>query len=214
MYYLDLFFVKGGLIGILIWILSIISLALIVRSFLKIRREKLFPGEVLEEVKSRFEEKQYKKAIRSLSEREDFFSILVKETFSRVRGGRRNMERKLMDVAEHKTSELTRSVEWLNVIGNVSPMLGLLGTVWGMIGAFFEIVASGSPDPRLLANDIGVALVTTLLGLAVAIPSLCVYAAMSNRIEDITNDAILAVDELIASTHQASRRTTEGSKKG
>jgi biopolymer transport protein ExbB len=124
------------------------------------------------------------------------------------------MERKLMDVAEHNTSELTRSVEWLNVIGNVSPMLGLLGTVWGMIGAFFEIVASGSPDPRLLANDIGVALVTTLLGLAVAIPSLCVYAAMSNRIEDITNDAILAVDELIASTHQASRRTTEGSKKG
>jgi len=214
MYYLDLFFVKGGAIGILIWILSTVSIALIVRSFVTIRRKKLFPEDVHENVKSLFASRQYGQAIKGLADNDDFFSTLVRSTFGRARGGRRDMEKKLLDTAEHQASGLMRSIEWLNVIGNVAPMLGLLGTVWGMIGAFFQIVAHGSPDPRLLANDIGVALVTTLLGLAVAIPSLCVYAAMRNRLEEITNDAVLTVDELIAKTHQTERRSADSPSKG
>jgi len=211
MYYLDLLFVKGGTIGILIWLLSFVSMALIVRSFLRIRRKWLFPRDVHENVKSLFADKKYAQALKSAEGREDFFSMLLCSTFSRAGGGRRDMEKKLLDTAQHQVSELLRSIEWLNLIGNVAPMLGLLGTVWGMIGAFFQIVAAGSPDPRLLAGDIGVALVTTMLGLVVAIPSLCVYAAMRNRIEGITNDAVLTVDELIAGAHQAKRRTNKSS---
>ncbi|MBS3762435.1 MAG: MotA/TolQ/ExbB proton channel family protein [Candidatus Brocadiia bacterium] len=205
MYYLDLLFVKGGPIGILIWILSVISMGIMVRSFLRLRRKNLFPEDVYRRVKSLFSRKEYSRAIKKVADNGDFFSHLVRNTFRRAGGGRRDMEKKLMDTAEHRVSGLMRSIEWLNVIGNVAPMLGLLGTVWGMIGAFFQIVDSGSPDPRLLAGDIGVALVTTMLGLVVAIPSLCVYAALRNRIEDITNDAILSVDELIAETQKSER---------
>lgn len=206
MYYMDLLFVKGGPIGILIWLLSIASIAVMVRAFLRIRRDELFPDEVQDAVESHFDNKQYSKAMKHVAGNEDFFSRLVRKTFSRAGGGRRNMEKKLLDTAEHHISELMRSIEWLNVIGNVAPMLGLLGTVWGMIGAFFQIVESGSPDPRLLAGDIGVALVTTMLGLMVAIPSLCVYSALRHRVEEITNDAVMTVDELIAQTQQAKRR--------
>ena len=205
MYYIDLLFVKGGPIGILIWVLSTVSLGIMVRSFLRIRREELFPGDVREEVKSLFGEGKYRRAIRSVSGNDDFFSTLLQNTFSRRESGRRDMEKVLLDTAEHQTSELMRSIEWLSVIGNVAPMLGLLGTVWGMIGAFFQIVDSGSPDPRLLAGDIGVALVTTMLGLVVAIPSLCVYAAMRNRVEEITGDAVMSVDELIAEAEGGER---------
>jgi biopolymer transport protein ExbB len=205
MYYIDLLFVKGGPIGILIWILSTVSMGIMVRSFLRIRREELFPGDVHETVRGLFRRNQFSKAIKHVAEREDFFSTLVHSTFSRRGGRRREMEKKLLDTAEHQTSELMRSIEWLSVIGNVAPMLGLLGTVWGMIGAFFQIVDSGSPDPRLLAGDIGVALVTTMLGLVVAIPSLCVYAAMRNRVEEITGDAVMSVDELIAEAEGGER---------
>jgi len=214
MYYLELLFVKGGTIGILIWLLSFVSMALIIRSFLRIRRDSLFPGEVHEEVKSLFKEKKYRQAVKSTADRDDFFSKLLCSTFGRAGDGRRDMEKKLRDSAESEVSQLLRSVEWLNVIGNVAPMLGILGTVWGMIGAFFQIVEAGSPDPRLLAGDIGVALVTTMLGLVVAIPCLFVYAAMRNRIEDITNEAVMTVDELIAESHRAARRKGKSSSKG
>jgi len=197
-YYIDLFFVKGGGIGVVIWLLSVVAMAIAVRCFVRLRREKLFPDEVRRRVKSMFDSKQYAEAIRSVAESEDFFSTLVRRTFAHASGGRAAMEKGLLDAAEHHVSSLMRSAEWLSVIGSVAPMLGLLGTVWGMIGAFFKIVAAGSPDPRLLANDIGVALVTTLLGLIVAIPSLSIYAAMRNRIEEITGDAVMTVNELIA----------------
>ena len=86
----------------------------------------------------------------------------------------------------------------MNLIGNIGPMLGLLGTVWGMITVFFEIVAAGGmPDVGMLAEGIGTALVTTLLGLSVAIPALAVYAIMRNRIDGVTAEAMVAAQEMI-----------------
>ena len=78
-------------------------------------------------------------------------------------------------------------------------MLGLLGTVWGMIGVFFDIVkAGGMPNPADLANGVGIALVTTLLGLGVAIPALAAYAIMRNRIDALTSEAMVACQDLIS----------------
>jgi len=79
-------------------------------------------------------------------------------------------------------------------------MLGLLGTVWGMINAFFNIVAAGggTPAPGQLAGSIGIALVTTLLGLAIAIPALAVYSIMRSRIDALTSEAMVASQQLLA----------------
>jgi len=103
------------------------------------------------------------------------------------------------EAADERTTTLLRQIEWLNLIGNISPMLGLLGTVWGMIRAFFSIVQTGgTPKPEDLAGDIGIALVTTLLGLAIAIPALAVYAVMRNRIDSLSTEALVASSELIS----------------
>jgi len=86
----------------------------------------------------------------------------------------------------------------LNIIGNVAPMLGLLGTVLGMILAFNEIVsARGIPSPVQLADSIGIALVTTFWGLIVAVPALAVYSFMRNRIDGLSAETALAAQELI-----------------
>jgi len=214
MYYLDLFFVKGGFITLIIWALSVAAMAIIVKSFFRIRRKKLFPEETSKRVKSLFENRQYREALKGVQENEDFFSCLVRRTFANASGGRAALERGLLEAAEHQVSSLMRSVEWLSVIGNVAPMMGLLGTVWGMIGSFFKIVAAGSADPRLLAGDIGVALVATFMGLAVAIPSLFVYAVMRNRIEQVTSEAVMAVSELIVEADRAERRASAPAASG
>ena len=103
------------------------------------------------------------------------------------------------EAAQGEVAKLLRKVEWLNLIGNVSPMLGLLGTVWGMILAFFTIVAAGGiPQPGDLAGSIGMKLVCTLEGLMVAIPALVVYAMMRIRIDSLSSEALVLCQEWIA----------------
>src|SRR5262245_38832025 len=86
------------------------------------------------------------------------------------------------DVGEAETILLHQKVEWLSVHANLSPMLGLLGTVQGMIGAFNVIAAKrGQANPADFAADIAVALLTTLFGLLVAIPVTAVFAQMRDR---------------------------------
>jgi biopolymer transport protein ExbB len=89
-------------------------------------------------------------------------------------------------------------VEYLNVVGNISPMIGLFGTVYGMIVAFQRLVAAGgNPDPAELAGGISTALVTTFWGLVVAIPALAAYALIRNRIDAMTSEALVVAEELI-----------------
>ena len=91
-----------------------------------------------------------------------------------------------------------RSIEPLNVLGQVAPMIGLFGTVYGMIVAFQSIVASGgSADPVALAGGIGTALVTTFWGLLVAIPALAAYAFIRNRVDAISSEAESTAIELL-----------------
>jgi len=126
-------------------------------------------------------------------------SYIVHAALNEANHGYAAMERAVEEASEEKTSDMLRRIEWLNLIGNISPMLGLLGTVWGMIRAFMEIVkARGMPPPENLAQSIGIALVTTLLGLSVAIPALSVFAVIRNRIDALSSQAIVAAEELIA----------------
>ena len=98
-----------------------------------------------------------------------------------------------------RTARLYRKIEWLNLLGNVAPMLGLLGTVWGMIVAFGELEAKGGKaNPEDLAGGIMIALVSTFMGLIVAIPALAGYGIFRSRIEQMSMEAALVAEELLA----------------
>ncbi|MBN1941847.1 MAG: MotA/TolQ/ExbB proton channel family protein [Phycisphaerae bacterium] len=198
--------VEGGGIGWLLWIISVVVLALGIHYFLNIRRMNILPGETLDHIRELFGAKQYREAIDLTAEQNDFLSYTIHAALSEAPHGYGAMERAMEEAAEERTTRMLRSIEWLNLIGNIGPMLGLLGTVWGMIGAFFTIVELGAPDPKALAGDIGVALVTTLLGLGVSIPALSIYAIMRNRIDALTSEAILAAQELISTFRPTRKR--------
>jgi biopolymer transport protein ExbB len=115
--------------------------------------------------------------------------------------------------AEQSAEELLlrrlRRIEPLNIVGNVAPMIGLFGTVYGMIVAFREIVrAGGTPDPVSLAAGIGTALVTTFWGLVVAIPALAGYALLRNAIEGHALRALRQAEQVIDRMGAAPRSTT------
>ncbi|MBN1554129.1 MAG: MotA/TolQ/ExbB proton channel family protein [Phycisphaerae bacterium] len=203
--FLRVLVVEGGAIGWLLWGISVVVVALAIHYFITIRRLNILPAPVLDQVREMFGAKQFREAIDLTAEQNDFLSYTIHAALAEAPHGYGAMERAMEEAAEERTTKMLRSIEWLNLIGNIGPMLGLLGTVWGMIGAFFTIVQLGSPDPKALAGDIGVALVTTLLGLGVSIPALSVYAVMRNRIDALTSEAILTAQELI-STFRPSRK--------
>lgn len=137
---------------------------------------------------------------------ESFLGRILHAAVSQSAQGYSVMERAMEEAGQEQTTKLLRRVEWLNLIGNLSPMLGLLGTVWGMILAFFTIVAKGGiPHPGDLAGSIGMKLVCTLEGLMVAIPALAVYATMRIRIDSLSNEAMVLCQELLASLQPGAR---------
>ena len=205
--YFEILVMGGGVIGFVIWALSIVTVAMSIRFFISIRRANIMPELIQMQIEELFESKDYREAIDVTEIQPDMFSYMLHSALTEAPHGYPAMERAMEEAAEERTTKMLRDIEWLNLIGNIGPMLGLLGTVWGMIGAFFTIVQAGAPDPGQLAGDIGVALVTTLLGLGVSIPALSIFSIMRNRIDGLSSTSMLACQELISTFRPAAKRS-------
>ena len=189
--------------SLVIWTLmatSIASLALIGQLAMTNRRVNLAPPELIERTSKYLVAGRYRETLTLLSEpasRSDFADVL-RAALRRADGGHEAMTAGLEQAATEIVAHRVRRVEVLNVIGQVSPMLGLFGTVYGMILAFQSIVASGgNADPVLLAGGIGTALVTTFWGLVVAIPALAGYAVLRGRLDSALSEAIGEAEILV-----------------
>jgi biopolymer transport protein ExbB len=109
-----------------------------------------------------------------------------------------------MDGVEREQATVAQAIHYLNVIAMISPMVGLLGTVSGMIGAFQTIATGGMGKPELLAGDIGEALVTTATGLIISIPAMLGYFVLKNRLQAGTQRLI---DQFHATRPPAARES-------
>lgn len=198
-YFEILIYPGAGGIGLLLWILSIVLLAVIIQNVLAVRRTNVLPLLSHQRIRECLDAKQYREAIEMTQGLPDYLSYIMHAALVEAPYGYVAMERAMTEAAEERTAKMLRYAEWLNLIGNIGPMLGLLGTVWGLIKVFFEIVRLGGiPDPSKLADGIGTKLVCTLLGLCVAIPALGVYGAMRNRIDTLTAEAQATGREMLA----------------
>jgi len=194
-------FVTAG--GPIVWFIllpmSIVMVYLAVRYFLTIRRKVLLPAGVaggIVELGGRLGPAELAEAIAG---ERDLVSRAISSAVRRGGGDWFRMRDTLFESLQEQTSALMRRIEWLNLIGNVSPMVGLFGTVFGMIKLFNAIVlAGGQPQPAQLADGISIALVTTFWGLAIAIPALALYGVFSNRLETLANEAVTEAESALA----------------
>ena len=197
--YFEILFQRCGMIGYVLWGLSVLTVTIIVRLLLLIRRSRLVSEPLRRRLVTLVPARQVAQAMEVTGRDPSLLAGVMHAALREHARGYAAMERAMEEAAEQRSVAMMRRIEWLNVLGNIGPMLGLMGTVWGMILAFFTIVERGGiPNPSDLADAIGIALVTTLEGLWVAIPALAVYAVLRNRIDELTNQALLICQELIA----------------
>ncbi len=188
----------GSLIIWFLLLLSVLSLGLIGHMALANQRRSIVPPGVVEEVRRLIAAGKYREALELSGRDESFFSQVLRAGLSEASHGFAAVIRRLELTADELTTVRLRRIEYLNVLGQVSPMIGLFGTVYGMILAFSAIVAGGgNADPILLAGGIGTALTTTFWGLLVAIPALAGYAIIRNKIDELTTEATMIAEELV-----------------
>jgi biopolymer transport protein ExbB len=179
--------------------LSIAAVALIIEHGITIRRAVLLPELSVAQIKTMFDERRFREALEFCQADPSFVSGVVHAGLIEAANGYQAMERAMQDAAEERTARLYRKIEYLNLIGNISPMLGLFGTVWGMMMCFQRIAErEGRAKPAELADGIMTALFSTFVGLMVAIPALGAYAIYRNRVEQLSMEAALVAEELLA----------------
>ena len=200
----------GSGITWLLMLMSVACVALLVSRFSVVRRSVALPAEAIAGARSTALTGVDQVRKQLASDEGSLFARVTRAALDHLpqsdEAGRRAAEQE----AETALLERLRSLEPLNIIGNVAPMIGLFGTVYGMIVAFREIVASGgTPDAIGLAAGIGTALTTTFWGLVVAIPALAGYAVLRNRAEGLSVEAVREaegiVERLIAMREEPAR---------
>ncbi len=187
----------GGLVGHTIILCSVISLAMIIESAVHLRRDKLIPPEILSEIEVLFEDEEYDEAIELCEAEPSFFTNVVGTTLPKRDQSFNSIMESIAVASEGEAGRLHMKLSYLSLITQIAPMLGLLGTVQGMIVAFQKIATSrGAPEPAELADSISMALVTTFEGLCVAIPGTGAFIFMRNRVVRLSNDVQGIIEDL------------------
>ena len=188
----------SGPFGLIIIAESFLLFGLIISGVMLFRRQNFIPADFVDQFEQKINAKDYPGAFELAKKDESFTGKLVAEGMGRLPKGYEDAVAGMQSVAEDENMTLDHKLSYISLIGATAPMLGLLGTVQGMVSAFMIIASSTtSPKPNELAEGIVLALVTTLEGLIVAIPAIVGYGLLKNRQGRLVHDAIAAGDSLI-----------------
>ena len=193
----------GDFLGLLIiWTLlamSAFSIGFSVNLLMNYRRKKMMPEQTMKNIEVLLNNRQYRDAITEADNSRSYVCKIIAAALHEAPNGFVAMERAIEETSDNETVRVLRPLEYLNVLGNIAPMIGLFGTVYGMIRAFQELVAAGgNAEPGKLAAGISTALITTFWGLVVAVPALTAYAMIRNKVDAFASEAVLAAERLIA----------------
>jgi biopolymer transport protein ExbB len=177
---------------------SFAMIAIVVEHFITIRRINIAPPEQVKRARHLIEVRRFRECLESLRKSETFFARLMTAALQHARHGFDAMHEAALEKSAELSGRMFRKVEFMNIIGNLGPLLGLLGTVWGMIIAFKDLGGGGgAANAGELARGISLALVNTLLGLALAIVGLGFFGWCRNRVDSLTVAATVEVLDLL-----------------
>ncbi len=163
--------------------LSVTLVSLFVMNMLAARRETLCPQALVEEFEEKLNEKEFQEAYDLARTDESVLGQVLSAGLAKLSRGYNKALEGMQEVGEEESMKLEHRLSYMALIGNLSPMIGLFGTVQGMIASFRVIATSPSaPKPADLAKGISTALFTTLVGLAIAIPAIAAYNILRNRV--------------------------------
>ena len=194
---------SGGKIGVIIMLvligLSLTAAYLVFENALSVRKSEIIPPGLSDQVRDLVAAGDYAQATKVCREKPCFLSFVLLYGLNEADSGWSEVEKATEDALGEQSARLFRKVEYLSVLGNIAPMVGLLGTVTGMLMAFKQVAdTQGNAGADQLAEGIYQALVTTVVGLIIAIPSLGAFAIFRNRVDQFVAEAAYAAQHALA----------------
>jgi biopolymer transport protein ExbB len=185
---------SGGPLGIAIMVvliaLSLTAAALAFDNLMIVRRGQIIPPGLGEDVRRLVGEGQFREAATACRQQPSLLASVLLHGLAEIDSGWADVEKAMEDALAQQAARLYRRVEYLSVIGNIAPMVGLLGTVTGMLLAFKQVAdTEGSAGAAQLADGIYQALVTTVAGLMIAIPALGAFALLRSRVDQLVAES-------------------------
>lgn len=174
----------GGWVMLPILLLAVLALAIIVERFWSLRRKEVLPAGLGDEVREWARGHQLDPKHIEVLRRNSPLGLLLASALDMRYRPREMIKERIEDVGRHVVHDLERFMNTLGTIASVSPLLGLLGTVFGMIEMFLQILTTGLGDANQLAGGIGQALISTAAGLCVAIPAVIFHRYFRGRIAE------------------------------
>ena len=169
--------------SIIFLLLSFTLVALFVMNVITSNRSKVCPVELVDDFEEMLNNKQYQDAYEMAKEHESVLGAVLSAGLAKLSSGYEQALEAMQEIGEEENMKLEHRLSYMALIGTLSPMLGLFGTVHGMIDSFETIAnAGGTPEATKLAEGISTALFTTLIGLAIAIPAIGAYNIMKNHV--------------------------------
>jgi len=184
---------------IIFLLLSFALVALLVMCFLQIRREALMPKALREGFEAHLDAKEFQQAYDLAKADDSYLGHVLAAGMSKIQSGHAVAAEAMDEAAGEEQMKIEHKVSYVSLIGALAPMFGLLGTVDGMVSAFMVIAKSETqPKPSELAIGISQALITTLIGLWLAIPAIACYALFKNWMQTLYGDVEKETSGLMA----------------
>jgi biopolymer transport protein ExbB len=183
-------FKSTGAVGIVIVLLSVVGVALSIQYGMELREQNVLPPYLVQEIDQLIEEEDYEGAATLCEKGDSYFAKILLAGFQAVGLGGGDAPIEAMEhCATEETFRMNAKISYVNLIGNLAPLVGLLGTVTGMISSFQVIATLKSPTPKDLAEGVYESLVNTTMGLALALAFLTVFFVYKNKVAKLTLQA-------------------------
>jgi len=192
---------SGGPLLVLIWCgilgTSVTMVTFVIQNIITLRVAKMAPKALVDSLRNEISAGNYQGAWETCNANDNYLANVLKGALERIGRGKETVQDAIAEYALREATTLRTRNSYLSVIGVISPMIGLLGTVIGMMKAFAVLGASGIGDPRGLATSIGEVLMATASGLFIAIPAFISYYVFRNRTQQVIVAADHSISQLI-----------------
>jgi biopolymer transport protein ExbB len=197
----------GPVFGLILLAVSIALVALIVLLAMDLRSTVAIPPAFVEQFTDTVNKRRIREAYELARQNDSFLARVLAAGMARLQYGIEDARETAFHTVESIKASKDQLISYLATIGTLGPMIGLVGTVYGMILAFMELGQQGkTPNPARLADAISHALVITLLGIALAVPAIFCHAFFRNRLVRMGMDTANVADDLLTQMYHSSKR--------
>ncbi len=205
----------GGPIGAFILLQSFVTVGLTVKYVLEMRRDKFIPPALVAEFENKIRDKKYQEAYEVSRNNPSFLGKVLAAGLSKLSTGYTQAVEAMQEAGEDESMQVEHKLSWLALMGTTGPLLGLFGTVVGMVDSFRVIAVSETqPKPSQLADGISTALITTLEGMVVAIVATFAFLLLKNQASRLILEVGMTSSNLMSRFSSTSRPGRSGTASG